>query len=383
MVQFPVIQVNGRRQAMSYMAARLVVIGALALVVSACDKAGGTTKDSQAAAPAALLLSSEDLLTVASKTLASGPAITGSILPEKRADLRAEVSAIVLSVLKENGDPVKRGQLLVQLDDTSIRDTLASAHSAAETAAQAYDQAQRQYERMAKLREGGLVSAQAVEDAEVRRNSTQSDREAAKSRLVAAQQQQQRTMVRAPFDGIVSDRRVSAGDTAQVGKELVKVIDPASLRFEGFVSAESIGTVHPGQQVTFRVHGFEDQEFHGTITRVNPTANSLTRQVEVLVSFARGQQSPGVAGLYAEGRVETASKEGISLPASVIARDGDNAFAWKVQDGKLHKLPLQLGDRDPRRGEYVILSGLAAGDQVLRYPTTALHDGQAVHQSGK
>ena len=383
MVQFPVIQVNGRRQAMSYMAARLVVLGALALVVSACDKAGGTTKDSQAAAPAALLLSSEDLLTVASKTLASGPAITGSILPEKRADLRAEVSAIVLSVLKENGDPVKRGQLLVQLDDTSIRDTLASAHSAAETAAQAYDQAQRQYERMAKLREGGLVSAQAVEDAEVRRNSTQSDREAAKSRLVAAQQQQQRTMVRAPFDGIVSDRRVSAGDTAQVGKELVKVIDPSSLRFEGFVSAESIGTVHPGQQVTFRVHGFEDQEFHGTITRVNPTANSLTRQVEVLVSFARGQQSPGVAGLYAEGRVETASKEGISLPASVIARDGDNAFAWKVQDGKLHKLPLQLGDRDPRRGEYVILSGLAAGDQVLRYPTTALHDGQAVHQSGK
>src|SRR6478736_4777110 len=349
MVQFPVIQVNGRRQAMSYMAARLVVLGTLALVVSACDKAGGTTKDSQAAAPAALLLSSEDLLTVASKTLASGPAITGSILPEKRADLRAEVSAIVLSVLKENGDPVKRGQLLVQLDDTSIRDTLASAHSAAETAAQAYDQAQRQYERMAKLREGGLVSAQAVEDAEVRRNSTQSDREAAKSRLVAAQQQQQRTMVRAPFDGIVSDRRVSAGDTAQVGKELVKVIDPASLRFEGFVSAESIGTVHPGQ----------------------------------LVSFARGQQSPGVAGLYAEGRVETASKEGISLPASVIARDGDNAFAWKVQDGKLHKLPLQLGDRDPRRGEYVILSGLAAGDQVLRYPTTALHDGQAVHQSGK
>jgi len=368
---------------MSYMAARLVVLGALALVVAACDKAGGTTKDSQAAAPAALLLSSEDLLTVASKTLASGPAITGSILPEKRADLRAEVSAIVLSVLKENGDPVKRGQLLVQLDDTSIRDTLASAHSAAETAAQAYDQAQRQYERMAKLREGGLVSAQAVEDAEVRRNSTQSDREAAKSRLVAAQQQQQRTMVRAPFDGIVSDRRVSAGDTAQVGKELVKVIDPASLRFEGFVSAESIGTVHPGQQVTFRVHGFEDQEFHGTITRVNPTANSLTRQVEVLVSFARGQQSPGVAGLYAEGRVETASKEGISLPASVIARDGDNAFAWKVQDGKLHKLPLQLGDRDPRRGEYVILSGLAAGDQVLRYPTTALHDCQAVQQTGK
>ena len=137
-------------------------------------------------------------------------------------------------------------------------------------------------------------------------------------------------MVRAPFDGIVSDRQVSGGDTAQVGKELMKVIDPASLRFEGFVSADSIGAVHPGQAVAFRVHGFEGKEFSGTIARVNPAANAMTRQVEVLVNFAPGQQQPGVAGLYAEGRVEIAQREGLSVPASIIARDGDNAFAWKV-----------------------------------------------------
>ena len=169
--------------------------------------------------------------TVSSKTLAAGPAITGSILPERRADLRAEVSAVVLAVLKENGDKVKRGDLLVRLDETSIRDTLASAESAARTAEQAYEQAQRQYERLVKLREGGLVSVQDVEDAEVRRNSTQSNRESAKSNLVAARQQLQRTQVRAPFDGVVSDRRVSGGDTAQVGKELLKVIDPVQPAF--------------------------------------------------------------------------------------------------------------------------------------------------------
>ena len=72
------------------------------------------------------------LLQLGVKTLSSGPIITGSILPEKRADLRAEVSAVVLTVFKENGDPVKKGQLLVQLDDTSIRDTLSSARTAAE-----------------------------------------------------------------------------------------------------------------------------------------------------------------------------------------------------------------------------------------------------------
>jgi membrane fusion protein (multidrug efflux system) len=355
-------------------ALRLAVAGAFILVASGCEKASDA-----AAEPAplqALQLSPEDLLTLQARTLAAGPTITGSILPEKRADLRAEVSAVVLAVLKENGDAVKTGDVLVRLDDTSIRDTLASARTAADSASQAYDQAQRQYERMVKLRADGLVSTQQVEDAEVRRNAAQSEREAGKSQLVAATQQQGRTLVRAPFDGIISDRQVSAGDTAQVGKELLKVIDPRSLRFEGYVSANSIGSVRQGQKVAFRVHGIEGKQFAGTITRVNPAANAVTRQVEVLVSFARGEQPPGIAGLYAEGQVESTQTEGLALPASVIVRDGDNAFAWVFQDGKLGKTPIKLGDRDQRSGDTVLLEGLAAGTQVLRYPTTALHDGQ-------
>ena len=360
---------------------RLSVV-AITLLSAGCDN-GGTKEADKPVALTPIQLSDEDLLQLGVKTLSSGPTITGSILPEKRADLRAEVSAVVLTVFRDNGDPVKKGQLLVQLDDTSIRDTLSSAKTAAEAAAQAYEQAQRQYERMAKLRDGGLVSAQQVEDAEVRRNSTQSDREAAKSRFVAAQQQQARTMVRAPFDGIVSDRQVSGGDTAQVGKELMKVIDPASLRFEGFVSADSIGAVRSGQAVTFRVHGFEGKDFRGSIARVNPAANAMTRQVEVLVNFAPGQQQPGVAGLYAEGRVEIAQRSGLSVPAGIIARDGDAAFAWKVAGGKLHKTTLKLGERDPRSGEYIVESGLSAGDAVLRYPSATLHDQQPVSQTGK
>jgi membrane fusion protein, multidrug efflux system len=364
-----------------------LAVAAIAMVSVGCDTAGkaeAAKKEAEkTAALTPLLLSAEDLLQLGVKTLASGPIITGSILPEKRADLRAEVSAVVLTVLRDNGDPVKQGQLLVQLDDTSIRDTVSSARTAADAASQAYDQAQRQYERMVKLREGGLVSAQQLEDAEVRRNSTQSDRESAKSRLVAAQQQQARTMVRAPFDGIVSDRKVSGGDTAQVGKELVKVIDPTSLRFEGFISADSIGAVRPGQAVSFRVHGFEGKDFKGTIARVNPAANSMTRQVEVLVNFVPGQQQPDVAGLYAEGRVEITQRQGLSMPAGAIARDGDNAYAWKIADGRLHKITLKLGDRDPRSGEYIVESGLAAGDSVLRYPSSTLHDQQPVKLSGK
>jgi RND family efflux transporter MFP subunit len=356
--------------------AGLAAVLAASVLLSGCNKSDGS--NAKTAATPALLISSEDLFTVRSNALSSGPSITGSVQPERRADLRAEVSAVVLAVLKENGDPVKKGDLLVRLDDTSIRETLTSAEASAQAAVQAYEQAERQYQRTAKLREQSLVSTQSLEDAEIRRNTAQSDREAARTRVVTARQQLERTEVRAPFDGIVSDRKVSAGDTAQIGKELVKVIDPHSLRFEGLVSADSIGDVQAGQRVMFRVHGFSEREFLGTIARVNPSANATTRQVEVLVNFADTKQQPEVAGLYAEGRIETHTSAALTLPPTALVREGDQAFAWRVKDHALQKVALNVGDRDPRTGDYPLRNGLAEGDTVLRYPTATLQNGQRV-----
>jgi RND family efflux transporter MFP subunit len=361
----------------------LLILGALALslalAMSACGRGSDKPENSAAAGPS-LLIAPEDVYAVSSKALASGPSITGSVQPERRAALRAEVSAVVLNVLKENGDSVRRGDLLVRLDDTAIRDALTSAQATSRAAEQSFEQAQRQFERLKTLRASGMASTQQLEDAETRRNNAQSDRESAKSRVVQAQQQVQRTEVRAPFEGIVSDRKVSAGDTAQIGQELVKVIDPHSMRFEGLVSADRIGTVKAGQSVVFRVSGYVGEEFIGTIRRVNPAANATTRQIEVLVDFADGRQ-PKLAGLYAEGHVETEKTTGLAVPGSVLVRDGDNVSVWRIKDGAVQKLPVILGDRDPRSGEYLVRSGLADGDRVLRHPTTLLKDGQKVEMS--
>ncbi|MEJ0038221.1 MAG: efflux RND transporter periplasmic adaptor subunit [Gammaproteobacteria bacterium] len=366
-------------------AAFALVISVSFFGLSACQKSAGThtaANGAKGAPAAALLLSPEDVLTLHNNALASGPAITGSVQPERRADLRAEVSAVVVSVLKENGDPVKKGDLLVRLDDTSIRDSLTSATASERAAVQAYEQAERQFQRMSTLRETGVVSAQQLEDAENRRNTTQSDREAARSRVVTARQQLERTEVRAPFNGIVSDRKVSNGDTAQIGKELLQVIDPTSLRFEGLVSADSIGEVQAGQPVVFRMHGFADRDFTGKIARVSPAANATTRQVEVLVVFDDPKQQPNVAGLYAEGRIETRHTAALTLPPSAVIREGDAAFAWRVKDRALQKVNLTVSDRDPRSGELVLKSGVAEGDTVLKYPTAALQNGQAVEMAG-
>ncbi|XYJ09254.1 efflux RND transporter periplasmic adaptor subunit [Telluria sp. B2] len=365
-----------------------LLVLAMASALAACNK---EAKDpartgSEAAAqarkdgkPSQLLVAPEDLLTVRSDALSSGPVITGSIQPERRADLRAEVSAVVLQVLKENGEPVKRGDLLVKLDETAIRDSLLSADEAVRAAAQALDQANRQLERLKTLRASGMTSAAAFDEAEVRRNSAQSELSAAKSRAATARQQLARTQVRAPFDGIVSDRKVSAGDTATIGKELVKVIDPNSMRFEGRVSTDKISLVKVGQPVKFHINGYGNQQFAGTVKRIDPSANDITRQVEVLVGLT-GEQ-PRVAGLYAEGRIDAETSDALMLPESAIVRNGDETYTWRVKGATLSRVNLQVGMRDQRTGNFEIKAGLAAGDTVLRSPSSNLKDGQKVEMA--
>jgi RND family efflux transporter MFP subunit len=326
---------------------------------------------------ATLQVASEDLVTVESNALSSGPVITGSIQPERKADLRAEVGAVVMQVLKENGEAVKKGDLLVRLDDTSLRDALNSAQEAVRASTQSLDQAERVLQRQKTLKASGMVSSQVLEDAEVRRNNAQSDLSAAKARLVAANQQLTRTLVRAPFDGIVSERKVSAGDTAQIGKELVKVVDPASMRFEGRVSADSVGVVKAGQGVVFAINGYQGQNFLGKVKRVDPAANPVTRQVEVLVDFA-DKNLPRVAGLFAEGRIEAETTSALMVPESALVKQGDTTYVWKIKDKALSKATLQMGARDARSGNWQVQSGLSKGDIVMRTPASGFRDGQKV-----
>ena len=349
---------------------------AFACLLAACGESGPS--DPTAARPAApLIVAPEDVLTVGSGRFAGGPVITGSIQPERRAELSAEVAAVVMQVARDNGEPVRRGELLMRLDDTALRESQASAEEAVRAAGQAFDQAERQVQRLRTLQQQGMISTQALEDAEIRRNNAQSDLVAARARVVSARQQVARTLVRAPFDGVVSERKASVGDTVQIGRELVKVIDPASMRFEGLVSADRVAELKPGQTVRFQVNGFGKAEFEGRVRRIDAAANATTRQVELVVDFADPAQAPKVAGLFAEGTVETGSSERLTLPEGPIVFQGEAASVWRLDGGALQRVAVTLGERDARTGLYPVLKGLAAGDRVLRHPSRSLQPGQA------
>lgn len=347
---------------------------ALIFIVSACSEPSSEVV-AEAVSQQPITLMPADLIKVATSELSQGPMISGSLQPEIKAELNAEVSGIVTKLLRDNGDTVKAGELLVQLDQTTYRDKLLSAQEAERSASVTADQAQKQLRRMQQLQRQNLVTAEVLEAAEIKANQASSDLASAKARLVEARQQLERTEVKAPFTGVIAARKTSAGDTAQVGKALMVVIDPNSMRFEGYIAADQVGAVKVGQSVSFKVNGYPNQRFTGVINRINPQANELTRQVQVFVAI--NGESALVAGLYAEGFIDVASEQTLMLDASAIVREGDNTFVWTFANNQLHKTAITLGMRDQRFGNYQVLSGLKIGDAVLRHPIGGVKEGVA------
>jgi RND family efflux transporter MFP subunit len=365
---------------------RILIVLSLLVLLTGCGSGPDGEGDSQGAGAAqatgandstpALLVAQQDLVEISFDPIASGPVISGSLQAQKQADLLSEVSAIVMQVLKDDGDKVEKGDLLVRLDDTSFRQALNSAQEAERVAQQGFDQAERQLNRLKTLSSTGAVSIQAEEDAELKRSTAQSELAAARTRVVQESQQLARTEIRAPFAGVVGGREVSAGDTAQIGKALLKVIDPSSIRFTGFIPSDQVRQLEIGQIVDFRVGGQSDLELEGRVERINPVADPSTRQVSVQVAITGDHQL--TVGMFAEGRVQTEAKEGLSVPESSLVRQGDQVYVWRVKDGRVNKLEVGLGARDVQSGSYAINSGLAQGDLVLRHPLGALVDGARV-----
>jgi RND family efflux transporter MFP subunit len=352
-----------------------LVIGSALVACKKPDVEANKTAES-----VALSLGSEDIFQLGTSEHGTGPVISGSLQPEIRADLRAEVAAMVIKVHKENGEPVRKGDLLVSLDGSVLRDNLNSAEESLRAAAQSLDGAERQFQRIKSLQAQGMVSMQGLEESENKRNSAQSEFVASKARVAAAKQQLDRTEVRAPFQGVVSARKASAGDTAQIGKELIQVIDPSSMRFEGQVSADQMSILKVGQRVTFRINGVaqtgDQLGSSGRIKRIDGAANPITRQVSVIVEIS-GKDRPPVAGLFAEGVIETSTQSALMIPESCLRREGDKVFAWVLDGNKIVKRSIQLGDRDTRLGEWVVNSGLVAGEKILRTTSSSLKDGQS------
>ncbi|MBA3258385.1 MAG: efflux RND transporter periplasmic adaptor subunit [Gemmatimonadales bacterium] len=339
----------------------VLALTAGALLVAGCGEA---PEETAANAPEPVVTVGPENIMVAELTeLRSGPVVSGSLEPRQSATVRAEVSGSVLETHADEGARVRRGSLLAVLDDTAVRDAFLSARSQVRSAESALELARRNAERAARLEEAGAIPERDLETARLNATNAEGALADAKARLASASEQLENTRIRAPFNGVVSDRQVDAGDVVQLGAALFTVVDPESLRLEASVPADQLGRLRTGTPVEFSVNGI-DRRFTGRIERINPVVDPSTRQVRIYVRIPNVEQTLA-AGLFAEGRVATDTRRAVAVPVTAVDNRGTSPVLHVLKGGRVAEVEIELGVRDEAAELVEVQAGLAAGDTVL------------------
>jgi membrane fusion protein (multidrug efflux system) len=349
---------------------------AAVVVAAAVSAACGTTEAEKApvaAAPVAVQIGPENVVSVEQGTIVVGPILSGELRPQREAKIRAELGGSMLEVHVEEGQTV--------IETRTLDDARQSASSAVRNAESQLAVASREVERTEKLVTAGAIAARDLDLAKSNVTAVEAQLADAKARLASAERQLGDAVIRAPIGGIVSMRSVNVGDVVSPGTELFTVIDPSSMRLEAAVPSEDLSQLRVGAAVEFTVRGY-DQTFAGRIERVAPQADPTTRQVPLFVTIPNvGGRL--VAGLFAEGRVVAQSAKGLIVPVNAVNTSTQTPWVLRVTNGKTERVNVTLGLRDPRSERVLVASGLAADDTLLRGASQGITPGTSVQLSGR
>lgn len=338
---------------------------ALAVILLAACGGGAAEEPAEPAVPPPVQVSAVGSATVDSVLVESGPVLSGTLVAERRAELRPLVGGTVLAVPVREGQAVGAGAVIAVIDTAVLADQARSARLAVQSAEMAAATAQRNLDRSTELERAGAIATRDLEAARDMHAQATAVLEDARTRLAAARQQLGHAVLRAPFSGVVAELPVHAGDAVQPGGEpLATVVDPSTLELEAAVPAANLAALKPGAVVEFTVAAQPGKVFRGTIARVNPAVDPVTGQLRLYARVPNADRSLA-AGLFAEGRVAITSERGLAIPIGALDTRATQPTVKRVRGGTVEIVEVQLGVRDELAERVQVLSGLALGDTVL------------------
>jgi len=338
-----------------------------------------------------------EVIEAAVTDLVEGIDVVGSLSPKFSADVKSEYAGIVTDVYVNEWVRVKKGTPLARIDTREMEILKQKAKAAVEMAKAnllqaevAANRANREYDRLLKLKEVGLVTQQNLDDGQTEKEASSARIEAAKAQLNAAEEDLQytqtrlsKTIIHSPMDGVVSLRGVNVGDlVGEMGspKVMFRIIDPRILDLTVIVPSGEMASVRVGQPLTFSTDALPGKTFTGKVMFINPVVNESDRSVKVTAQVENAsEQLKG--GLYVKGRIITGKRTGIlKVPRAAL-------LSWDVA-GKKGDLFVVRGETANRRtvqtgslmGDFVeVTSGLAPGDPVVVRGGFNLKDGDRVN----
>ena len=365
----------------------LVVLVVLALVVvggrawQARKQAAAVAAAASAAAPLALELGSNDVFVARTLPLTRTLAISGGLKAVTSAVVKAKIASELKSLTVREGDAVKAGQVVGQLDTVEFEWRLKQAEQTALSARTQLDIAKRALDNNRALVAQGFISSTALETAISTEAGASASHQAAVAATELARKSRGDAVLVAPISGIVSQRLAQPGERVAVDAKLIEIVDLSRIELEAAVAPEDVGGVQVGQLARLSVDGLSEPAT-AKVVRINPSTQSGTRAVMVYLAL---QPQAGLRqGLFARGTIELQRKNALAVPLSAVRVDQARPYLQLVEGGKVVQHPVELGVRGeaPFNGRseaaVEIVGGVTDGATLLRGSVGAVRDGTPV-----
>ena len=286
----------------------------------------------------------------------------GSLRSNESVIIRPEIAGRIVEFRFEEGEPVKKGQPLVLLDDPVWR-------AAVEQAEAALELSQANHARAVDLLQRKAGTTKARDEAFSQMRVDQAVLELARVRL-------DKSVITAPFEGVVGLRQVSVGDFVDVGQDMVNLeqIDPLKADFR--VAEVYLGAVRPGQRIELGVDAFPGETFAGEVYAIDPLIDESGRSI-VLRARLPNEHARLRPGLFARVTLVLNEREdALQIPEQALMPQGQDQFVFRVIDGKAALTKVAVGIR--REGMVEIVEGLGPDDEVVTAGQLKVRDGAPV-----
>lgn len=364
----------------------------LICLIAGCSKDSAKKTDQQVAkAPVAV-----EVQTAAVSNLTDGIAVTGSLEPKFSIDVRTQIPGLVKQVFVNEWVRVRKGQPLVLIDvaetDAQVKRAEAGIASAKANLSQAQvtsKRSERELSRLQKLKESGLATQQALDDAESELEAASARVEAARAQIRVAEGEfrqgmarQAKGLVSAPIDGIVALRDVNVGDLASdaaVGKPIFRIVDNRLLNLTVTLSSADSARVKVGQSLEFSVDSLPGRAFIGRVMYINPELSNEDRSLKVIAEVHNVPETLK-GGLFAKGNIVTGTRNGVlQVPRSAISAldlAAKKGLLFVVENGIARKREILSGSVN---GDLIeVVSGLKAGEHYVVRGGFNLKDGDRI-----
>lgn len=360
----------------------LLVVGALVLRTSKARRAASAPPAPAAAASAAAIdLAPADVVVVRPVELVRTLTVSGGLKAVNTAVVKAKISAELKTLTVREGDPVRAGQVIGQLDPLEAELRVRQATQTAQSARAQLDIAQRTLDNNRALVEQGFISATGLETSVANHAAAQASYRAAVAAADLARKSVGDARLVAPIAGIVSQRLAQPGERVPLDGRIVEIVDLSRIELEAAVAPEDVGSIAVGNVARLQVDGLNDT-VEGRVARINPSTQAGTRSVMVYLAL---DSHPGLRqGLFARGTIELLRRQALAVPLSVVRVEQSRPTVLAVENGLVAQRLVTLGTRGEaafagtREAAVELLDGLAAGTPVLRSTVGAMRPGTRV-----